>query len=613
MKAGFTVERREQSYLATMTLLNPDRRRVEYLGFSLAMPLEEDSLRGGTLVERQGDWHRILIADPDASSLKLTFAGKGALPKGTDYPSGVYAETPQGRLDVELTRPARYDGESIGPLLPEVFFIPGVKHTLSVESIAFPQTLFFRDDRWNCAWLQRLFSRLDSVEPVAIEQADSGGWKAVSQQDTTLSDEFALVIDASGARLTYRSESGFFQGQSFLFQYLLQWGVHRRLPACDVRDTPSYEYRGIHLDVVRHFFRADEIKAWWDVLALFQYNAFHWHLTDDDGWRIESAAYPELTEVGAWRGPDDPLPPQMGTGRHRYGGCYTQAEVSDLVQHLAGLGVEVVPEMDLPGHARALLKSRPELAEADDASVYRSVQHYDDNVINSAFGTTMACLNTLISEWCDLFPGSLFHLGCDEVPEGAWSQSPAALEALQNGGVSPLVGLIADVSQLLKQRGKTLAGWEEIVDGQPRERAWIYSWQGTEAGQAAADMGHSVIMTPAQHCYLDLAVTEEVDDPGYWWAGTVDMRRVYDYQPRAGMSEQAAAQVKGVQYCLWTELIDSTAKVEFMWFPRLLAGAEVVWGSNTNETYEAFERRAEQGVQLLLRLGLRVRCKKMSW
>ncbi|EAR07231.1 hypothetical N-acetyl-beta-hexosaminidase [Reinekea sp. MED297] len=413
-----------------------------------------------------------------------------------------------------------------------------MRHTIRPDTAECPEQFVFNGVSWNVGWLQRLLTRLSVNPSMVVSSGDEEAWQATAELDSSLDEAFALTVDARGAHLSYRSVAGFHQGQAVLFQYLMQWICIKTLPACEVRDTPEYDYRGIHLDVARHFFSADDIMAWWDVLALFQYNVFHWHLTDDDGWRIDSQTYPELTQIGAWRGPEEVLPPQMGSGHLRYGGSYSPDQVTELVERLAGLGVMVVPEMDLPGHSRALLKSLPDLVEDDDHSLYRSVQHYHDNVINPAYGPTMDYLETLIKEWCALFPGELFHLGCDEVPAGAWSESPSARQASEQGHGTPLTQLVENVKQLLAAEGKTLAGWEEIAEGQPAPETWVYSWQGVKAGQAAAEKGHPVVMTPAQHCYLDLAVTDAIDDPGYWWAGTVDMRQVYEYQPTAGLSAE---------------------------------------------------------------------------
>lgn len=617
MDALFSVVNRQDTYQAELTIdaADFDRDLPGVLCFSLAMPLNETSLTGGELIQRQGDWHRIRLHPVPSGPLNIQFSGSGSLRKGTDYPHGAYLEQSDKRTEVRIPAPGRYTTEPERPMTGNALvFIPSCRHRTSEQQLDCPATVRFIGDLWNCAWLQRLFDRLsDGVTPTLLNNSDSG-WAVSAETDVRLSESFELSITEQGATLTYRDQSGFWQGQAFLFQYLLQWAVVGRLPACVLSDSAGFQYRGIHLDVVRHFFAASDLKRWWDVLALFQFNVFHWHLTDDDGWRLQSQRFPELTDVGAWRGPEETLPPQMGTGAQRYGGYYSAQQATDVVRHLAAMGIEVVPEMDLPGHARALLMSLPELVEVEDQSVYQSVQHYSDNVINPVYGETLTHLISLTKEWCELFPGPLFHLGCDEVPDGAWTQSPAVQQWQTSTEASPFTCLLQTMEDTVRQQGKALAGWQEIAqEGGVSKAVWVYSWQGVEAGQRAAEQGHPVVMLPAQYCYLDLAVTEADDDPGYNWAGVVNLKTVYQYQPLRGLSRDAAVNIQGVQYCLWTELLDTADKVEFMWFPRILAGAEVAWGSNTRHSFADFEVSADHWVQLLHRLGVGARSREMTW
>lgn len=616
MLAVFEATNNEAAYQATLSIKEVHQlEEPAVLCFSLAMPMDAESLTGGRLLERQGDFHRIHLVPDQSGAVRLSFSGQGAIKKGTDYPYGVYLEMSGERFDVELPAPRRYDTESQRPFTQSMpVFIPQCDVQAGTELMECPHALRFGEGSWNTAWLQRLFGRLSDSQKPDLAGDQESGFPIRAHLDNSLRASFKLSVHVDGARLAYRDQAGFYQGQAYLYQYLIQWVLLRRLPGCELSGDPTFSYRGIHFDVVRHFFPISDLKRWWDVMALFQFNVFHWHLTDDDGWRVQSASLSSVTDIGAWRGPDESLPPQMGTGSTRYGGSYKPADVRAFVAGLELSGVEVVPEMDLPGHARALLKSLPELTEPEDASEYRSVQHYNDNVVTPVFGQTMARLETLATEWFELFPGRLFHLGCDEVPEGAWSASPATQQSAYNTQVStPLTYLVKSMEKLTAEHGKALAGWEEIAEGGAGESTWVYTWQGVEAGQRAAEKGHPVVMTPAQYCYLDLAVTEAFDDPGYWWAGVVDMRQAYSYEPLVGLSDKAAKNIRGVQYCLWTELVDTPEKAEFMWFPRLLAGAEVAWGSNTNVDYDAFVERADQWVQVLLRLGIGVRSKKMGW
>ncbi|WP_108123980.1 beta-N-acetylhexosaminidase [Saccharospirillum mangrovi] len=592
--------------------------RATELCFSLLHPLDADSLEGAQLTDRQGDWHRLTLDTPwdGREPLRVRFQGAGQLRKLTDRPSGLYLQNGSERQAVVLPGEPERQSPIAQPLRAgELYFLPQPQHlNIATTALDCPAQLAFHGNRWNLTWLQRLLDRLPDAATFAFSDS---GFSVREQHDTALNHAFRLNIGRDGMVLTHRDSAGFQTGQAYLMQYLLQWTLAGTLPACELAGTPRFGYRGVHLDVVRHFFDIKPIQGWLDLFALFQFNHFHWHLTDDDGWRVASNAYPQLAQTAAWRGPDEALPPQMGSGAQRYGGCYSAEQIRATVQRATELGITVVPEMDVPGHCRALLKALPELVEADDQSVYRSVQHHNDNVINPALPATQTVIRTLINEWCDLFSGPLFHLGSDEVPEGAWLGSPAAQAWAEQQGRSPhdLHGVfMAELEQAVQARGKTAMGWEEIRTGNAVSTdTWVLSWQGVSAGQKAAEAGHPVVMTPAQHCYFDLAVSDRPEDPGYYWAGTVDLATAWHYQPTDGLSDAAASNVKGVQACLWTEVVTTPSEAEFMWFPRLLATAEVAWGSHQYDDFEAFNERAVAWMNRLAHLGVHGRDAALGW
>lgn len=584
----------------------------------LVHPMDPASLEGARLAERQGDWHRMVLDQPwlGEQPLVLSFSSEAVPKKITDRPSGIYLVCGQDTLPVSLPDQPQRTAVKPEPLASgQLHWLPQPAQCSTEDTrLGCPSSLHFIGEEWNTAWLKRLWRRLETTPlPSLGTEGFPLRYQAVPHQE----DAYVLEVDAEGLELRYRDEAGFQAGQAYVMQYLLQWPLARELPACRLSGQPRFEYRGVHLDVVRHFFAADTLIEWFDILALFQFNHFHWHLTDDDGWRVASAAYPEVTTIGAWRGHGLALPPQMGSGPAPYGGFYTAQDIQRTVERAGSLGIAVIPEMDIPGHARALLKAMPELVEAEDASEYRSVQHHNDNVLNPALPRTREIMTTLLHEWCELFPGALFHLGSDEVPEGAWLKSPAAQAWARQQQRSPedLHGVfMGEMEAVIRDKGKTAMGWEEIRTGDGvSSDTWILSWQGIEAGQAAAQAGHPVVMTPAQHCYFDLAVTDRPEDPGYYWAGTVNLESVWHYDPTAGLPAEAAGRIQGVQACLWTEVVTTPEQAEFMWFPRLLGLAEVACGSNQYDTYTLFERRALHWMTLLAHLGITGRDSAMQW
>lgn len=623
LTAELAITARDGHYHLTLTLPESVAREsvATELCFSIAHPMDPTSLKGARLLDAQGDWHRLELDTPwtGEQAVTVSFAGKNELKKLTDRPYGVYLVQGEQRL------PVRFEGKAerrfIKPVAvaPDTLsFIPRPRHSsTSSRSISCPASLRFiaatSGPAWNTGWYQRLIARLDTRGPVLADY----GFPIKATLASDLADAFELTIDDQGAEVRYRDEAGFYAGQAYVMQYLLQWVLGGSLPGVTLAGTPAFEYRGVHLDVARHFFQADKVQGWLDIIALLQFNHFHWHLTDDDGWRVPSEAHPELARIAAWRGHDLPVCPQMGTGAAPYGGVYTTDEIRDTVSLARDLGITVVPELDIPGHARALLIALPELVEEDDTSAYISVQHHHRNVINPALAKTTEVMRTLLDEWCDLFPGPLFHLGSDEVPAGVWQGSPAARAWSEQSGqpIDALHGaFMAEMEREVQARGKTVVGWEEIRNGQAVSNdTWVMSWQGIEAGQAAAEAGHPVIMTPAHHCYFDLAVTDQPLDPGYYWAGTVNLKQAWEFNPLANLSEAGKAKLMGVQACLWTEIVETPLHAEYMWFPRLLATAEVAWGAGTERTFAQFEQDARVLMNLLAHLGIAGRDEAASW
>ncbi|MBU2863643.1 family 20 glycosylhydrolase [Reinekea forsetii] len=588
----------------------------DHICFSFVSPFTDDQLNGGTLVERQGDWHRILLDEPlrPEHDIRLTVRSKGSLTKASDYPEGVYLENNVSRLKVSTNAKITRNTESNYWLKSKTAaFIPQCDVVEHESTVTKPKAIHFQGEIWSIDWFERMTGKLGFRFESKTDQA----WLLSAQCDGSLDVLFKLEISQDGGRLIYRDKAGFYQGQAFILQYLLQLIKNEEMFALTLQGGAYFSYRGIHIDVVRHFFSAATLQEWLDVFALFHYNQFHWHLTDDDGWRVPSDAFPELEQKGSVRGPGLTLPPQMGTGCELYQGIYSKDQIKHVVRHASELGINVVPEMDLPGHARALLKALPELQEKEDQSLYQSVQFFDDNVINPAYGDTINIVKTLLSEWCELFPGRLFHIGSDEIPAGVWQRSPSALQwaAETNQPIENLQGVLLNaVEQHLSTFGKTMAGWEEVVEGEgTSSNTWVYSWQGVDAGIKAAKLGHSIVMTPAQHCYLDLAVTTKHDDPGYYWAGTVDLAATYNYDPYKGVPIEYQGNIKGVQMCLWSELIHNKTDAEYMMFPRLLAGSELGFNNNTKGDFSAFYGRVQRWMPLLSALGFSVRAEKDSW
>lgn len=421
-------------------------------------------------------------------------------------------------------------------------------------------------------------------------------------------DQEAYELEVGSQQVIVRaSDQG---GELYALVSLAQLAQQGDIACQTISDAPRFGYRGQMLDCARHFHGVDSIKKLLEQMTWLKLNRFHWHLTDDEGWRLAIDAYPELTEIGAWRGEDEVLEPQFNSGHQRYGGFFSKAQVREVLAFAAARNIMVIPEIDIPGHARALIKSLPEkLVEPEDTSEYVSIQQYRDNTLNPALPGTYEVMETILAEVADLFPGPFVHIGADEVAQGVWEQSPAALAMVQEKGlasVRDLQGvLLHHLQDFLRSKGKQLVGWEEAIEGDKLDKdASLCSWRGVEAGIKAANKGYYAIMCPAQYTYFDLAWNNDIDEFGVLWAGHLNLKTCYDYEPISGdLTADGAKKIRGVQSQLWCEGVEDDDDIDYLLFPRLLAQAETAWSHGKDwDDFRArlpyqLERLAAQGVK----------------
>ncbi|MPW35015.1 beta-N-acetylhexosaminidase [Vibrio sp. B1Z05] len=424
----------------------------------------------------------------------------------------------------------------------------------------------------------------------------------------------AYQLDISATSLTVSASDA--QGFAHAVASLLQLFKDETSLCCvKISDSPAYPYRGMMLDCSRHFHQIEQIKLIIDQLARYKYNHFHWHLTDDEGWRIEIKAFPELTDIGAWRGKDLPLAPQFRHIESKYGGFYTQQQIKEVVAFAQRRGIIVVPEIDIPGHCRAAIKSLPHLLlDKDDASIYRSVQHYTDNVLSPALEGTYEFLDKVIAEVVELFPAPYVHIGADEVPEGVWAQSDKCQALMKEHGYTEakdLQGhLLRYVENKLNSYGKRMLGWEEAQHGDKvSQQTVIYSWQSEQAAIECARKGFDVVLQPGQYTYLDMAQEFDASESGFYWANITPLKHAYHYQPLQEIATDDPIQKKvwGIQAALWCELVDNPQKLQYMVHPRLQAIAEVCWTDASNKDWTDFLSRLKSDLEQLDQRGIHYR------
>lgn len=432
---------------------------------------------------------------------------------------------------------------------------------------------------------------------VRSEREDGLG--VILSDDGALGREaYRITFYSHGAKVEAADATGFLYGLITLAQSVRGAKLERQsfsFPASGtIEDGPASAFRGCHLDVARRFYGVDEISRFLAILAWNKLNVFHWHLSDDEAWRVEIEAYPRLTEIGAWRGLGLALPPLLGSGPERSGGYYSKADIRELVARAARFGVDVIPEIDVPGHCYAMLQAIPELRDPGENGVSHSIQSFPNNCLNPGVEAVYGALETIFGEMVDLFPSKYFHVGADEVPAAAWETSPLANAMRRQLGVTGAAPLQAKflqrVQAFLTSKGKTTGAWEEAAHGGgiDKRNCYLVGWVNVEGSQKLAAEGYDVVVAPGQAYYLDMANGPEWHEPGAGWAGWSSPEKTYGFDPIAGWTEAEKAKFRGVQACIWSEPMTDKAVFDRLVFPRLSAIAETAWTRPEHKDYTRF-------------------------
>lgn len=435
-------------------------------------------------------------------------------------------------------------------------------------------------------------------EGLVRSEREDGLGVILSEDDALGPEAYRIGFSSHGAKVEAAGTVGFLYGLITLGQTLRGARLERQsfsFPTSGtIEDAPAMGFRGSHLDVARRFYGVDEISRFLAVLAWNKLNVFHWHLSDDEAWRVEISAYPRLTEIGAWRGFGLALPPLLGSGPEKSGGYYSKADIHELVARARRFGVDVIPEIDVPGHCYAMLQAIPELRDAGENGLSHSIQSFPNNCLNPGVEAVYGALETIFGEMVELFPSKYFHVGADEVPATAWASSPLANAMRQELGVTGTAPLQAKFLQriqaFLTSKGKITGAWEEAAHGGGIDKAncYLVGWVNVEGSQKLAAEGYDVVVAPGQTYYLDMANGAEWHEPGAGWAGWSSPEKTYSFDPVAGWSDAEKAKFRGVQACIWSEPMTDRAVFDRLVFPRLSAIAETGWTSAERKSYARF-------------------------
>lgn len=437
----------------------------------------------------------------------------------------------------------------------------------------------------------------------------------ISKPSSSHSDEYHLVISGNTIHIDGINNEAIFYGIQTLLQLLPSDSLSSidkgfQLPQVTITDFPRFQYRGMHLDVGRHFFGPDEIKKYIDYLAFHKFNTFHWHLTEDQGWRIEIKRYPKLTSVGGFRnGTVIGRYPGTGNDSIYYGGFYTQKEVQEIVKYAKDRYITIIPEIEMPGHSSAAIAAYPQLScfPGEDTKIKANtpwagsrkgklVQQtwgvFEDVYNPSAY--TFKFLENVLDEVMELFPSKFIHIGGDECPKTNWKRSEFCQQLIKEKHLKDEHGLqsyfISTIEKYLNSKGRNIIGWDEILEGGLAPNATVMSWRGEEGGITAAKQHHNVIMTPGKYVYFDHAQLQNEDSVTI--GGFLPLDTVYNYEPvPKELSDAEAKYVLGAQGNVWTEYIGNNNKLEYMVFPRMSALSEVLWSPKEAKNLPDFRRR----------------------
>lgn len=426
---------------------------------------------------------------------------------------------------------------------------------------------------------------------------------------------YTLHVTPHEVLIEANSQSGFFYATMSLMQLMdhTVWSREKsktpqkswKIPACYIEDYPRFKWRGMMLDSSRNYFSVAYVKKFIDRMAQHKLNVFHWHLTDDEGWRIEIKKYPLLTQIGSRRGPATALPfsfyPAIRGPKDKVQeGHYTQDDIREIVAYAAKRSVNILPEIDIPAHAKAAVTAYPELLQdPHDQSQYTSVQKVRNNTMNAGLKSTYIFLDDVIKEVAALFPFEYIHLGGDEIPKGAWKKSPAVATLMQKKHLKNTQEVQAyfftQMDKILAKHNRKMIAWQEVRKHNHalREDTVIMAWRGDGAGIKAAKEHHKVIMSPAQYLYFDQQYVKNRDEFGHTWAGPIDTKKAYSYEPTAKFSTTKEARfIQGVHGCLWSETALSEKIADYLAWPRIFSLAETGWSSQKQRNWKEFKNRA---------------------
>ncbi|WP_079736213.1 beta-N-acetylhexosaminidase [Salegentibacter salegens] len=468
-------------------------------------------------------------------------------------------------------------------------------------------------------YFQKQVKRLSGIQ-LPVNRTSGKTIKLEIDRNLDLKEEgYKLKISTDRIVISAPTVAGVFYGVQSVLQYFpgIRTNEKITLPAMEITDEPAFAWRGMMLDVSRHFYSVETIKEVLDLMAFYKLNTFHWHLTDNEGWRLEIKKYPKLTSIGAWREEipgsvfykvDSTYAEPLSGEPYRYGGYYTQEQAREVVAYAAKRNITVIPEIEMPGHSAAALAAYPEFSCAQPkqdppgSNLWNDVTDTENMAFNYCAGeeAPFLFLQDVLVEVMDIFSSEYIHIGGDEVDKSYWEKCESCQQRIKQENLKNEKGLqsyfIKRMENFLQENNRKLLGWDEILEGGLAPNATVMSWQGEKGGIAAAKSGHDVVMSPSDPLYFNRYQAGPEGEPQAGPYSINTLKRVYNYKPvPEALNANEAKYVLGSQFAIWTEFISSVEHLEYMLLPRMLAFSEAVWSNSKDKNFTEFTRRLNMG------------------
>jgi len=608
----FTKNNQLRIDISNINLPNDDFK----LCFSLVYSI--NSIQGAKIIKKVGRYYELNINNKCIFlDLQIPRIGSYNLSCG---PEGVFIITKDNRYlkaDVEILNFEKEIQSKIYNNLQSKNFIPIIpepnKNHFEQKFLELAD-LNFRINSSDSSIFENLSSYANLLK---INFNNNVGIPIVFQKIDLKKDHYKLKISSNKIEIFFGEYGGKLYALITLI-HLLHHYKHK-LPLCYIEDHPSLEWRGMHLDCARQYYSLSEIKRLFNYMALFKLNRFHWHLTDNEAWRIQLDCYPQLTNRGAFRGYNQLIPPFYGSGYHKYGGYYSKSDVLELIEYGKKLNIEIMPEIDLPAHSWTLLQVMPELRDNLVNIEFKDVASYSNNTINPSVKETNLFLENIFREISQIFSFNIIHVGVDERPRESWEGSPKIIEFMKKNNLTKFEEVqdyyMNNIISTLNKKNKRTAAWNEAVlpphndigssggQGNIDKSCLVFSWEHPDVAINLTKRGFDTILCPGKKTYFDMAYNNATNERGICWAATIEAKEIHKWNPLDAIDEDKRQYVKGIQGQLWSETITKKEYFDSMINPRLATLSEIAWRSKSFRSWIEFRSSLLSVVELLSKMG----------